>query len=697
MSQDSSATTAAIRLQFTASRRWPRVEGKPRPADLERTVRAAMRCCASTLLPPMMLLIAGPSHATALRTNRADNPGQPCPIENWGPVTSDPFSAVDSNADFSPGITLPTASSTISIGAPAFCTPDFSTYPTLWGIWQADTTGHDPPNLASNPAVPTGGVNVLPQDLPLVASDGVIYNNWWSIDNSGPQPAYTYAAMLAIWTLNGNPVTGNNDYEFEFDGWCDGTVATASFNWMGNIYQANCSSFSGDDLLINQSTGLPDGYVIFTPGAFSTDGTSPTLSEVIPISTSLHPTAVADWQITYATSTTLSASGPFYSNASPNLKGLVETTDGAAYSGGGSVQLLNGTTVLGTVPLNTGGSASFGIAALPAGTYSLTATYLGVSGQAIGSSSQPVTVTVYPALPTISVSPSSIVLGQSATVTWSSSGASSCTASGGWTGGEPLSGSAVVTPTASGTQGYSLTCTANGLSSISTASLTVALPPPSVTVAVSPASITLGQTATLTWSSTNATSCAADSAWSGAEATSGTKQVTPTTAGGFAYSLTCLGTGGNGNGAAALVVAPAVQPPPAAPTVTVNVSPSTITIGQSATVTWSSTNTASCMADSAWSGSESTSGTLSVTPTSTGGYAYSLTCAGAGGTANGAAGLAVVAASSSSSVAASSSSSGGGGAIGMWEIVGLGAILASRRRHRAAAPAEPRESSWTQA
>jgi uncharacterized protein (TIGR03118 family) len=54
------------------------------------------------------------------------------------------------------------------------------------------------------------------------------------------------------------------------------------------------------------------------------------------------------------------------------------------------------------------------------------------------------------------------VLGQSATLTWSSSTGSSCTGSGGWSGAEPASGTLAVTPTATGTVTYTLACGGGG-------------------------------------------------------------------------------------------------------------------------------------------------------------------------------------------------------------------------------------------
>ena len=61
-----------------------------------------------------------------------------------------------------------------------------------------------------------------------------------------------------------------------------------------------------------------------------------------------------------------------------------------------------------------------------------------------------------------------------------------------------------------------------------------------------------GGTSTLTWSSTNATSCTATGGWSGAKATSG-RQSTGALTASTSYSLTCTGAGGTSNVATASV------------------------------------------------------------------------------------------------------------------------------------------------
>jgi Bacterial Ig-like domain (group 3)/Beta-propeller repeat len=229
----------------------------------------------------------------------------------------------------------------------------------------------------------------------------------------------------------------------------------------------------------------------------------------------------------------------------------------------GTVMFKNGTTSLGSMTLNGTGVAVYTNSTLAVGSDSVTAVYSGDAANT-GSTSSPVSVTVTAAAaPTVMIAaaPASIVLGKSATLTWSSTNATSCTASGSWTGSEAVSGTMSETPIAAGSLSYVLTCTGAGGTAHATAALTVTAPVPTVTIAVAPTSITVGQSATLTWSSTNATSCTASGSWSGAEATSGTLSVTPTAGGTASYALACSGTGGTANGTAALTVSAAPTPP----------------------------------------------------------------------------------------------------------------------------------------
>ena len=75
--------------------------------------------------------------------------------------------------------------------------------------------------------------------------------------------------------------------------------------------------------------------------------------------------------------------------------------------------------------------------------------------------------------------PASIVLGQSATLSWAATGGTGCTASGAWSGAEPAAGSVKVTPTATGTLTYTLTCQGGGYGSGSAQSTTLTVAAPS--------------------------------------------------------------------------------------------------------------------------------------------------------------------------------------------------------------------------
>jgi Subtilase family len=189
----------------------------------------------------------------------------------------------------------------------------------------------------------------------------------------------------------------------------------------------------------------------------------------------------------------------------------------------------------------TSGTQTVTIATPGTNTYTLTCT--NAAGASVANS---VTLTdTAPVAPTLTLTKSAINLGQPVGISWSSVGATSCAASGSWSGTLPASGSQTVIPATGGTDTYSLTCTnALGTSSASTASVTVAPPPVPPTLTLAKTSIAAGASTTITWSSANATACTASGSWSGTLATSGTQTLTPTTAGTDTYTLTCANSAG---------------------------------------------------------------------------------------------------------------------------------------------------------
>ncbi len=148
--------------------------------------------------------------------------------------------------------------------------------------------------------------------------------------------------------------------------------------------------------------------------------------------------------------------------------------------------------------------------------------------------------------PTVSISaaPSSIALGQSTTLTWSSTDANACTASGAWSGDEATSGSATATPPATGGSTYVLTCSGPGGTASTSTSVTVKMPAPTVTIEALPKHVAPGQTVQLYWRSEDAVTCRAEGAWYGPEPLAGVATVTPPVSGLNRYSLKCRGTGG---------------------------------------------------------------------------------------------------------------------------------------------------------
>ncbi len=162
-----------------------------------------------------------------------------------------------------------------------------------------------------------------------------------------------------------------------------------------------------------------------------------------------------------------------------------------------------------------------------------------------------VTVTTAPTSPaptlSFSVTPSTVTSGQSVSLNWSTTDTTGCTAGNGWTGSRATSGTETRGPLTANTS-FSLSCTGPGGSVSQSRSVTVTAAPttPVPTVSLSAAStlVSSGSSTTLTWSSTNATSCTASGGWSGNRAISGSastgsldRQTT--------FSLSCTGAGGS--------------------------------------------------------------------------------------------------------------------------------------------------------
>jgi hypothetical protein len=161
-----------------------------------------------------------------------------------------------------------------------------------------------------------------------------------------------------------------------------------------------------------------------------------------------------------------------------------------------------------------------------------------------------------PVAPTLTLAATSVAVGKSTTLSWSSPTATSCTASGSWSGTLAASGSQTITPAVVGTETFTLVCSNLGGPSapvsVSLDATAAVMKPPAPTLTLGASSIPGQTTTTITWSSAGATSCIASgnananqSGWGGVQAASGTFTITPINTGTYVYSLTCSNASGN--------------------------------------------------------------------------------------------------------------------------------------------------------
>ncbi len=217
----------------------------------------------------------------------------------------------------------------------------------------------------------------------------------------------------------------------------------------------------------------------------------------------------------------------------------------------------------------------------------------------------------------ISVAPESIIHGDSATLMWATTNASSVSIDP-EIGGVGLSGNFSVAP--GETTIY--TITAIGLCGTATDMVTVTVfQVPTASMSADP-TVVWGTSATLSWTTTDADTVEIDNGIGLVDA-EGSLVVSPAVT--TTYTLTATGAGGT-------VTAPVtvlVNPPP---TVSISVDPGEIIIGESATLSWSTQNADTVEIDTGF-GLVATEGSQEISPNTT--TTYTLTATGPGGTETG--------------------------------------------------------------
>jgi uncharacterized repeat protein (TIGR01451 family) len=228
---------------------------------------------------------------------------------------------------------------------------------------------------------------------------------------------------------------------------------------------------------------------------------------------------------------------------------------------------------------------------------------------------------VTPPTCTMSAVPSTITAGNTSNLRWTSTNATSAVINQG-IGNVAVNGNRNVSPFQTTT--YTGTFTGPGGTVNCQTTVTVTIPQmPTCTMTVNPANITTGQSATLSWTSVNATSAVINQGI-GNVAVNGSRSVSPTQT--TTYTGTFTGAGGVVTCQKTLTVNNV--PPPQLPTCAMSAVPQTISVGDTSNLRWTSTNATSAVINQGI-GTVAVDGNRNVSPTQT--TTYTGTFTGSGG------------------------------------------------------------------
>ena len=213
-----------------------------------------------------------------------------------------------------------------------------------------------------------------------------------------------------------------------------------------------------------------------------------------------------------------------------------------------------------------------------------------------------------------SADPQTITLGESSTLSWNVIDADTINIDPGIGSVDP-SGSYEVFPTETTT--YTLTAVGPGGTTTENVTVSVNIPLPTVNISADPEAISLGESSTLTWSSTHAETCVIEPGI-GSVDVNGSISVSPTET--TMYTITVTGPGGT----ASTEVTITVTDPNAPPTVIMTPASASISQGESITLTWNSERTQSAFIDNGV-GSVPVNGSTTVSPDHTTTYTITVT------------------------------------------------------------------------
>ncbi len=299
-------------------------------------------------------------------------------------------------------------------------------------------------------------------------------------------------------------------------------------------------------------------------------------------------------------------------------------------------------------------------------------TYILTAKNDYGSITASAVVAVYqskpPVIGSFTATPSTISAGQSSSLQWAVTGATSVAINPG-VGTVDSTGTFSVSPSENTT--YILTATSGASTVTSTATILIA---PTGTPAITsfsavPGVITKGQSTELRWNVSGATSVSIDQGIGAVDALSGTAEVSPTTH--TTYILTATGTAGSTTASVIVIV----TPPSTISVSSFTSSPVTIRAGEQSTLQWNVIGATSVSIDHDVGDSLPLQGTATVTPTVE--TTYTLTATGSSNTVTASVKVSVIAAGTpviSSFTASPPAITAGGNSFLEWNVTGANSL-----------------------
>jgi len=229
---------------------------------------------------------------------------------------------------------------------------------------------------------------------------------------------------------------------------------------------------------------------------------------------------------------------------------------------------------------------------------------------------------------------SSVTSGNGTYLRWNpTNNPTSCNAYGGtndWAGSKSATGGSFWTGNLNSNTTFALTCSNSAGSDTDSVvvNVTQVTPQPTVSISANSTSVLYGGSSTLTWNSSNATSCNASggaSGWAGAKNTSGTFTASNLT-NDTLFTISCSNSAGSDTRSQMVNVGN--QPPPTQPSINISANPTNVAYGGSSTINWNASNATSCNASGGtgnWAGPQPLSGSFT-TGTLTGNVTFSLVC-----------------------------------------------------------------------